>query len=280
MHQQSALLILIAFTARAQVAPDSKDPQYQKKGELSRQYKFPGTDEMIPYHLYVPSRWNKTTRLPLVIVLHGGGQTESKPFEHGDGILAKVAEQRGYILAGVLGYRPYAGYNNPFRIIQVNPAAGGQAKGAGGAKGGGPGSYTQEDRARSEQDVLNVVQLVSKEYNTDPRRLYLMGNLMGGGGTWYLGQKYPEMWAAISPSNGPVTPDQYPYDRLKGLPVAVVHGEPNTGTSGEAALQMVARAKEHGVEVLWLSVPTADHMTAWTKVVPEIFDFFDQHSKN
>jgi poly(3-hydroxybutyrate) depolymerase len=270
----------VVFGAATNVAPDPKDPQYQKTGEQSRTYKFPGTGETIPYHLFVPSKWNKKAKLPLVIVLHGGGQTADKPFEHGDGILAKLAEQRGYILAGVLGYRPYGGYNNPFRIIQVAPAAGGQGKGgAPAAKKAGPGALTPEERQRSEEDVLNVVALVSKEYNTDPRRLYLMGNLMGGGGTWYLGEKYPEMWAAISPSNGPVTPDQYPYDRLKGVPVAVVHGDPNTGTSGEAALQMVQHAKEHGVEVLWLSVPGADHLEAWTKVVPQVFDFFEKHKK-
>src|ERR1700722_13096047 len=101
------------FAASAGVAPNPKDPQYQKTGEQDRTYTFPGTDEVIPYHIYVPSKWNKKTKSPLVIVLHGGGQTADKPFMHGDGILAKVAEERGYILAGVLGYRPYGGYGNP-----------------------------------------------------------------------------------------------------------------------------------------------------------------------
>jgi hypothetical protein len=82
------------------------------------------------------------------------------------------------------------------------------------------------------------------------------------------------------PSNGPVSDEEYPYDRLKGLPVAVVHGEPNAGTSGEAALRMVQHAKEHGVEVLWLSVPEADHLIAWTKVVRQVFNFFGQHQKS
>jgi len=42
---------------------------------------------------------------------------------------------------------------------------------------------------------------------------------------------------------------------------------------------MVEHAKEHGVEILWLSVPGADHLTAWTKVVPQVFDFFDRHTR-
>ena len=127
MYQTIFLAGFLALaTLAADVAPDPQDPQYQKTGEQRRSYLFPGTTERIPYHLYVPSKWNKNAKLPLVIVLHGGGQTEDKPFQHGEGILAKIAEERGYILAGVLGYRPYAGYNNPFRIIQVAPAAGGR----------------------------------------------------------------------------------------------------------------------------------------------------------
>src|SRR5437762_10076289 len=130
IHSMKASVLsgsLALLCAAGMFAADN-DPLYQTKGEQSRTYVFPGTDERIPYHLYVPSKWTKNTKLPLVIVLHGGGQTADKPFEHGDGILAKVAEQRGYILAGVLGYRPNGGYNNPFRIVQVAPAAGGQAK--------------------------------------------------------------------------------------------------------------------------------------------------------
>ena len=100
-----ALLCSQAVTF-ADVAPDPKDPQYQKTGEQRRTYKFPGTDEVIGYHLYVPSKWNKNTKLPLVLVLHGGSLTAEAPFERADGILAKTAEQHGYILAGVLGYRP------------------------------------------------------------------------------------------------------------------------------------------------------------------------------
>jgi poly(3-hydroxybutyrate) depolymerase len=275
------LLSQMAFAVELpKLSPDPKDPQYQKKGEFDRTYTFPGTDEKIPYHLYVPSKWNKSTKLPLVIVLHGGGQTAEKPFEHGNGILAKVAEQRQYILAGVLGYRNYAGYGNPFRIVQVAPAAGAQqGKGKTGAPAAKKGGNSPEERQRSEQDVLNVLALVQKEYNTDPTRTYLMGNLMGSGGTWYLGEKYPELWAAISPSNGPVEAENYPFDRLKTVPTVVVHGDPNTGTSGEAALKLVNGAQQHGVEVLWLQVPGADHLEAWTHVVPMVFEFFAQHQK-
>jgi len=49
-----------------------------------------------------------------------------------------------------------------------------------------------------EQDVLNVRELMLKEYNADPNRVYLMGNSSGGTAVWNIGAKYPQLWTAIS----------------------------------------------------------------------------------
>src|SRR6185436_20826867 len=79
-------------------------------------------------------------------------------------------------------------------------------------------------RRRSEDDVILVADLIAKEYNTDPRRQYLTGNSMGGGGTWWIGGKYPDRWAAIAPgAYGGVLPQDVP--TLSKLPIRVVVGE-------------------------------------------------------
>ena len=71
MRRSSFLLVCAAAAAlAADLAPDRKDPQFQKTGEMTRTYLFPATGERIPYHLVVPKKWNTKTRLPLVIVLH------------------------------------------------------------------------------------------------------------------------------------------------------------------------------------------------------------------
>jgi hypothetical protein len=61
--------IMSAVTSRAsdQAEPPAlnpKSPQYQARGEQARSYVFPGTNESIPYRLYVPSTWTPTTRMP------------------------------------------------------------------------------------------------------------------------------------------------------------------------------------------------------------------------
>jgi len=263
------------------VAPDPKDPQYQAKGDQKRTYTFPDTGEAVPYRLYVPSNWNRETRLPLIVVLHGANQSQDMPFERGDGVIPKVAEQRGYIVASVLGYRRNASYNNPFPLVPAaKPSIAAPTEGdAGKAKAAVPAPATAQDNERAEMDVLYVADLVAAEYNTDTSRIYLMGNSTGGGGTWYIGQKYPQRWAAISPSAAPAAPDVFPYDRLKSVPVLIVHGDADQTRSYDASVKMVKLAKEHGVDIDLITVKGGEHTTAWTTVVPQIFDFFEKHRR-
>jgi len=268
--------------------PNPQDSQYQAKGDQKRTYSFPGTAESIPYHLYVPAKWSKTTRLPLVVVTHGASQPADAPFQRGDGALAKIAEERGYVVVAVTGYKPQAtvvdgGYNNPFKMVPAPRPAAPQGQRAGGGGGGGgrggaaPAPATKEDFERSEMDILYVTDLVAKEYNTDPNRTYLMGNSAGGGAVWYLAEKYSERWTAISPSAGPLTPEEFPYAKMKNIPVLAVHGDQDTTMSYDASKQMIELAKKAGVDATFLGVPGGSHTEAWTKVLPETFDFFEKY---
>src|SRR3954469_9186878 len=125
--------------------PDPKSPNYQAKGEQDKSYTFPGTDETIAYHIYVPMKWTPTTRLPLIILTHGANQPATAPFQRpmANPTLAKTAEERGYIVAAVTGYHANAtgvgGWDVPYPMAQVpGPARGGGA--TGGAPAGAPGA--------------------------------------------------------------------------------------------------------------------------------------------
>jgi predicted peptidase len=285
-----ALALPLAATAQAP-QPDPKSPQYQTKGDQKRTYAFPGTDEQIPYHLYVPAKWDKNTKLPLVVVTHGASQPADAPFVRGDGALGKIAEERGYVVVAITGYKPQAtvvdgGYNNPFKMVpaprppapegqRAGGGGGGRGAGGGGGRGAAPAPATKEDFERSEMDILYVTDLVAKEYNTDSNRTYLMGNSSGGGAVWYLAQKYPERWTAISPSAGPL--EGFPYAKMKNVPVLAVHGDMDTTMSYDASKQMIEEAKKAGLDATFLGVPGGSHTEAWTKVLPETFDFFEKH---
>ena len=195
--------------------------------------------------------------------------------------LAKTAEQRGYLVAAVTGYHANAtgvgGWNVPYQMIQVpNPGRAG-----GGRRGGGdpPAPPSAQDFERAELDVLYVADLMAKEYNADPRRIYLMGNSSGGSAVWNIGAKYPQRWTAISPSAAPLEDTAFPYEKLKTVPVLVVHGDMDTTMVFDASKTMVDHAKAKGVDVSWLPVVGGKHVDAWAQpeIITQIFDFFDSH---
>jgi poly(3-hydroxybutyrate) depolymerase len=271
-------------SAHGAPVPDPKSPQYQGKGEQDRSYEFPGTGEKIAYHLYVPTNWTRSTKLPLVIVTHGAAQPATAPFQRpkDNPTLAKTAEERGYIVAAVTGYHANAtgvgGWNVPYKMQQVPSDRAGDARPA---PGGAHTPPTAQDFERAEQDVLFVTDLVAKEYNADPQRIYLMGNSSGGSAVWTYAAKSPQRWTAISPSAAPLEDASFPYEKLRKVPVLVVHGDKDNSMVFDGSKAMVEHAKAKGVDATFLPVTGGMHVDAWAQpeVIKQIFDFFDVHKK-
>src|SRR5262245_11360044 len=282
-----SMFVLAATVANAQAPqPDPKGPQYRATGEHDRTYTFPGTNESIPYHIYVPTSWSASKKLPLVVVTHGANQPATAPFQRPMTVptLAKTAEARGFIVAAVTGYHANAtavgGWNVPYKMVQVVKPSGGGRGGQGGGRGPAAAPPTAEDFTRAEMDVLYVADLMAKEYNADPNRIYLMGNSSGGSAVWNIGVKFPQRWAAISPSAAPLEDAAFPYEKLKALPVLVVHGDMDTTMVFDGSKAMVDHARGKGVDATWLPVPGGKHVDAWAQqeILSQIFDFFDRHA--
>lgn len=53
-----------------------------------------------------------------------------------------------------------------------------------------------------DRDVLRCVQLAKEQFRVDDDRVYLTGQSMGGGGTWHVASRHPELFAAIAPFFG------------------------------------------------------------------------------
>ena len=248
-------------------------------GEQARTYVFPQTGEEIPYQLYVPTTWRPGMRLPLIVATHGAGQPATAPFQRptANPTLAKMAEERGYLVAAVTGYRANAtlvgGWNVPYAMVPAARATAAQA-----ARAQPPA--TEEDFRRAEADVLFVTEIVSAEYGVDPARVYLMGNSAGGSAVWTYATRHTQ-WAAVSPSAAPLVDDTFPYEALKDVPVLVVHGDADTTMDFEASRRMVEHARAKGVDATWLPVPGGQHIDAWAQpeILKQIFDFFDAHPK-
>jgi poly(3-hydroxybutyrate) depolymerase len=144
-----------------------------------RTYDFKDARKEMEYALYVPTTYDKERKTPLMIALHGLGSNPQQIMRYKG--LTDQAEKHGYIVAAPMGYNPRGWYGQPIPKKM--------------SKADDPENLPE----LSEKDVMNVLGLVRKEFNIDPDRIYLMGHSMGGGGTWHLALKYPEIWAGLAP---------------------------------------------------------------------------------
>ena len=248
--------------------PSPTAPLYRHTGEQYRIYNFPGTGESIPYRLFVPTTWTPDRKLPMLVTLRAGNTVDG-PYRAGND-LVKQAAQRGYIVVTPMGYRglsqPYYGSKYPVARVPTPsvPAAG----------------WTPQEDERAEQDVLYVMDIVTKEYNVDTARVYIHGQNPSGSGALHLAAKYPERFAAAVISSGPIVLDTYPFDRLKGkVALMVIHGDQDTSNPIEASQKMAAAAKAAGVDTVYATVPGGTHLEAYLTYAPQIFDFLDKHRK-
>jgi poly(3-hydroxybutyrate) depolymerase len=204
-----------------------------------------------------------------MLVTLRAGNTVDGPYRAGND-LVKVAEQRGYIVVTPMGYRglgqPY--YGSTYPVVRPNgpstPAAG----------------WTPQENERAEQDVMYVIDLVAKEYNVDTSRISIHGQNPSGSGALHLAAKYPDKFAALVVSSGPVPPTMYPWDRIKGkMGLLVIHGDQDTSNPIEASQKMAEAAKAAGVETLYATVPGGTHLEAFLTYANGFYDFLDKHKK-
>lgn len=257
---------------------NGRNPLWNAAGDHTRHYWFEAAGEIMPYRIYVPSAYDRQRAFPLIVALHGGGGDENVMIGRRNGPMTALAERHGYIVVSPLGYRPYGGYGRPFDETRMP-------------------DLVRRTRL-SEQDVMNVLARVRSEYRIDEDRIYLMGHSMGGNGTWRLGAKYPDVWAALAPiAAGSVTPEgfvggrvapgdgtkrvvsrPYDFDAIKHIPVLVCHGALDPRAPVEHARAMVARMKERGMTYEYFEKPNGTHaMVQFSR--PRVLEFFNRHRR-
>jgi len=288
--------------------PIPVDPRVQ-----SRTYVFQETNENIPYAVFVSSKVRPEKKNPLIVALHGLGGAPTSLLR---GNALDLAEEGGYILVGPMGYNPRgwygvpatgrggrgrgAGATNPAGAPPVDPAGAAQARAqtgqppapgappatpAAGRQGPPPGAFAGANdppnlRELSEKDVLNVLELVRKDFNVDERRTYLIGHSMGGAGTFHLAVKYPQHWAAtasIAPAAFGMPPSSL--SAIPNMPMMIVHGDADTAVPVAVGRSWAEAMKELKMTHRYIEVPGGDHGNVISIGMPDIFAFFGQHSK-
>ena len=228
-----------------------------------RTYTFPGTGTEVPYALFVPSAYDASRAWPLIVTLHGLGRPYDWMLGY-EGII-DFAERDGYVMVAPLGYHPRGWYGSRGPGIPQTLRAADITE-----------SLPENLGALSEQDVMNVFEIVRTELNIDPDRMYLWGHSMGGAGTYHLAATHPDLWAALgvaapAPS---VDPDQL--EAFKHVPIIVMQGDEDRLVT--TTREWVAKMKELGMEHLYVEVKGGDHsrfINANADTLEKIFAFFN-----
>ncbi len=199
-------------------------------GFLSRVHK-DGEGNEARYVLFVPHGYKGEEPYPLILFLHGAGETGTdgqKQAKVGLGPAVRKREQS-------------------FPFFVVFPQSQKRTWRAGSA---------DADRA------LAILGEVTREYKIDPARVYLTGLSMGGFGTWSLAAKEPQRWAAIVPVCGGGDPKTA--EAIKDLPCWCFHGDADKAVRVDLSRRMMAALWAAGGHPNYTEYPGVGH-NSWDR---------------
>jgi predicted esterase len=276
LARMTAVLLLVALTFATDCAPAPTGGRGRgagpgrggRGGSLTaarierRSYHFAPTNQRMDYAVYVSPRVNADTVSPLVIVLHGLNNT---PWA----FLPQVADavpNTTYILAAPMGFHPQGWY------------------GANGANGVGQGRQrgTPDNLGElSELDVMNVLQIMRRDFRIDSNRIYIFGNSMGGAGAIHLGLKHRDVWAAVGARAPAIrtwlhTPAEL--EKAGNLPMILVHGDADRLVRVDISRSWAAKMKELNMTYEYHELRNVGHGVD-REGVRLVFAFFDKHSR-
>ncbi|HIF22296.1 MAG: prolyl oligopeptidase family serine peptidase [bacterium] len=228
-----------------------------------RSYTFPGTGKEVPYALFVPSNYDAAREWPLIVALHGLG----RPYDWMMGYDGNIdaAERDGYIMVAPLGYHARAWYGSRGPGVPNMRRAEGDTE-----------TLPENLGELSEQDVMNVFELVRQEFNIDENRMYLWGHSMGGAGTYHLAEQHPNLWAAVGVAAPAPSVDPSQLEAFKHVPIIVLQGDEDPLVT--RTREWVAKMKTIGMEHVYIEVKGGDHsrfINSSTDTIEKIFAFFN-----
>lgn len=194
-----------------------------------------------PYRLFVPKAARQGKPMPLLVVLHGKGVDHNAWFDLTP--VKDVADRFGYVVAA--------------------------PNGRGDRYYDGPG----------EQDVLDVIDDVARRCAIDADRVYLTGHSMGGWGTWYLGLRHPDRFAAIAPMAG-LAPPLERLPNARHLAPFIIHDTDDDVVPVAESRGPAGRLAELGISFRYREESGFGHRSALIGAnLPRLLEWFNAHPR-
>jgi predicted peptidase len=192
---------------------------------LRRHYRDLAGEEFI-YRVFVPSHYTPDRTWPLVLSLHGSGDSgDDGEAQIRSGLAAEVRRRQ---------------HNVPFLAVFPQSL-----------------DLTWDAASDDGKRAVAILDEVCREFRVDLDRVYLTGFSMGGGGTWSLARAHPERWAAIAPVCGYGNPAWAP--PIRHIPCWCFHGASDGVISVEESRAMVRALREAGGSPRYTEYPDVGH---------------------
>jgi len=242
-HRYNLREEFIAANAILDAVESGRDPFAARHGDFRKAYRSAVDSTLQPYRMFVPRSYNGSRSAPLLVALHGMGGDENSMFDsYNNGGLKREAERVGFVVAAPKGRDTASMY-----------------------------------RGGAEQDVIDMIAEVRRDYKIDPNRIYLMGHSMGGYGTWSVAIAHPDLFAAIGPISGGGDPAGLV--KIRQVPEYVVHGDDDRTVNVNESRRMVDAAKKAGIDVVYVEVPGGSHISVAAPQFGPMLDFFAKQAK-
>ena len=242
MRTFAVLAVVNGVTLLLSPSARSAEPAAGKQVEQS----FKSSDSAeVPYLLYLPENYKPGIALPVMLFLHGRGES--------DGPLSVVAKWGPPLLVAEGEKLPY---------ILLSPQC---------PKEDNWSSATQQSR------LIELLDSVVDKFGGDKNRIYLTGLSMGGSGSWRMAADHPQRFAAVVPICGRgQTSDA---DKLKPLPIWVFCGDQDgVFQANEELVQAVEQAGSQSIR--FTSLEHFGH-NSWSAAYasPELYQWLDRQSR-
>lgn len=202
----------------------------------------------LPYRVLYPENFDVSKKYPLVLFLHGAGERgtdNNVQLKHGGAMFTNPVNRTKYPCIAIFPQCPQdlwwaGGINAP--------------------------AETEAGKA-----VKELLDSFLSGNNVDLKRIYIMGLSMGGRGTFYMIENFPEIFAAAIPVCG--WADISTLSNAAGkVKVRIFHGDADPVVSAENSRQAYKTLEKAGGEVEYIEYPAVEH-NSWDYAFREK-DFF------
>ena len=236
-----ALIVLAMFMATLASAADDTA---RVDGFVARSYESKAGVKL-PYRLYSPASVKSDQDLPLILYLHGAG---------GAGADNRKQISGGNVLGTHVWTEPSMQKRHPAFVLAPQIPEGLRW-------------HSPSDEPTPHVKALRqLLDRLLAELPIDTRRIYLVGQSLGGYGAWDLIARYPEVFAAAVPLCGGGDPKRI--GTAKEVPVWAFHGAKDKTVLVARSREMVDALRAVNSSVRYTEYPNVGH-DVWTRAFRE-----------